>query len=68
LTANIRNSGQGVSVVGEYTYDLAGDWTEMGLTATGATPSVENTTVKSFSISVEPGQARKFMRFKVIKQ
>jgi autotransporter-associated beta strand protein len=64
LTANIRNSGQGVNVVGEYTYDLAGDWTEMGLTATGANPSVENTTVKSFSISVEPGQPRKFMRFK----
>jgi hypothetical protein len=68
LTANIRNSGQGVSVVGEYTYNLAGDWTEMGLTATGANPSVENTTVKSFSISVEPGQPRKFMRLKVTRQ
>jgi autotransporter-associated beta strand protein len=68
LTANIRDSGQGVDVVGEYTYDLAGDWTEVVLTPPmGASSSVENTTVHSFSINVEPGQPRKFMRLKATK-
>jgi autotransporter-associated beta strand protein len=66
LTANIRNSGQGVNVVGEYTYDLAGTWTEVALTPTGASSNVENTTVKSFSQDVEPGQPRKFLRLKAV--
>jgi autotransporter-associated beta strand protein len=67
LTANIRNSGQGVDVVGEYTYDLAGTWTEVGLTATGANPAVDNTTEKFFSVDVEPGQPKKFLRLKATK-
>ena len=62
LTANIRNSGQGVVVIGQYAYDLAGQWYDVALTPTGASSSVENTTVKSFSQDVEPGQPRKFLR------
>jgi hypothetical protein len=69
LKANIRNSGQGVNVVGEYTYDLAGTWTEVELTeVTGATSTVPYTTVKAFSQDIESGQSRKFMRLKAIKQ
>jgi autotransporter-associated beta strand protein len=66
LTANIRNSGQGVSVVGEYAYDLAGEWWtgDEVLTTPRGPGSVENTTVHSFSINVEPGQPRKFLRLK----
>ncbi len=64
LTANIRNSGQGVVVIGQYAYDLAGQWYDVALTPTGASSSVENTTVKSFSQDVEPGQPRKFLRLK----
>ena len=62
LTANIRNIGQGVVVIGQYAYDLAGQWYDVALTPTGASSSVENTTVKSFSQDVEPGQPRKFLR------
>jgi len=69
LTANIRDTGQGVNVVGEYTYDLAGTWTPVELTVvTGATSTVPNTTVKAFSQDIEAGQPRKFMRLKAIKQ
>jgi fibronectin-binding autotransporter adhesin len=65
LTANIRDSGQGVTVVGEYTYDLAGQWfRDQVNTTTGGPGSVEHTTVHSFSINVEPGQPRKFLRLK----
>jgi fibronectin-binding autotransporter adhesin len=68
LTANIRDSGQGVDVVGEYTYDLAGDWTEVVLTPhMGASSSVANTTVQSFTQNVEAGRPKKFMRFKATK-
>ena len=62
LTANIRNSGQGVVVIGQYAYDLAGQWYDVALTPTGASSSVENTTVKSFSQAVESGRPRKFLR------
>jgi autotransporter-associated beta strand protein len=69
LTANIRNVGQGVDVVGEYTYDLAGTWTEVELTdVTGANSALDNTTVKSFSIDVESGRPKKFMRLRATKQ
>jgi hypothetical protein len=68
LTANIRNSGQGVNVVGQYAYDLAGPWNDVNLTPTGASSSVNNTTVKSFSQAVESDKPRKFLRFKVTKQ
>jgi autotransporter-associated beta strand protein len=66
LTANIRNSGQGVSVVGQYAYDLAGPWTDVALTPTGAPSSVVNTTVKSFSQAVESNKPRKFLRLKAV--
>jgi autotransporter-associated beta strand protein len=69
LTANIRNVGQGVDVVGEYTYNLAGQWfLDQVTTNTGGPGSVENTTVHSFSINVEPGQPRKFLRLRATKQ
>jgi autotransporter-associated beta strand protein len=68
LTANIRNSGQGVNVVGQYAYDLAGPWNDANLTPTGVSSSVNNTTVKSFSQAVESDKPRKFLRFKVTKQ
>jgi autotransporter-associated beta strand protein len=69
LTANIRNSGQGVNVVGEYTYNLAGQWfLDQVTTNKGGPGSVENTTVCSFSINVEPGQPRKFLRLRATKQ
>jgi autotransporter-associated beta strand protein len=69
LAANIRNVGQGVDVVGEYTYDLAGTWTEVELTdVTGANSALDNTTVKSFSIDVESGRPKKFMRLRATKQ
>jgi autotransporter-associated beta strand protein len=68
LTANIRNSGQGVTVVGEYAYDLAGPWADVDLTPTMASSSVANTTVQYFSQPVESNKPRKFLRFKVTKQ
>ena len=64
LTANIRDSGQGVVVIGQYAYDLVGQWYDVALTPTGASSSVENTTVKSFSQAVESGRPRKFLRLK----
>jgi hypothetical protein len=66
LTANIRNSGQGVSVVGQYAYDLAGPWTDVALTPTGVSSSVANTTLKSFSQAVESNKPRKFLRLKAV--
>jgi hypothetical protein len=66
LTATIRNSGQGVSVVGQYAYDLAGPWTDVALTPTGVSSSVANTTVKSFSQAVESNKPRKFLRLKAV--
>ena len=68
LTANIRNSGQGVNVVGQYAYDLAGPWNDVDLTPTMASSSVANTTVQYFSQPVESNKPRKFLRFKVTKQ
>jgi hypothetical protein len=68
LTANIRNSGQGVVVIGQYAYDLAGPWNDVALTPTGASSSVANTTVQSFTQAVESGRPKIFMRFKVTKQ
>ena len=67
LTANIRDSGQGVSVVGQFAYDLAGEWSDVVLTP-GVPSSVANTKVTSFSIEMESGRTKKFMRFKAIKQ
>jgi autotransporter-associated beta strand protein len=67
LTANIRNSGQGVEVIGQYAYDLAGQWYDVALTPTGTSSSVDNTTVKSFFQDVESGRPKKFMRLKATR-
>ena len=71
LTGNIRNDDsslnfQGIvggKVLGQWAYNLEGPWTDVELTATGATSTVVNTTVKSFTQTIESGQPRKFMRF-----
>jgi autotransporter-associated beta strand protein len=73
LTGNIRNDDtslnfQGIvggKVVGQWAYDLNGPWTNVDLTDTGASSTVANTTVKSFSQTVESGRPKKFMRFQV---
>jgi autotransporter-associated beta strand protein len=64
LTANIRNDGEGVGVVGQYAYSLDGPWNDVVLNGTGTTSTVPNTTLKAFSQNIEPGQPRKFLRFK----
>jgi hypothetical protein len=61
------STGQGVVVIGQYAYDLAGQWYEVALTPTGASSSVANTTVKSFSQPVESGRPKEFMRFKATR-
>jgi hypothetical protein len=65
LTATVRNDDPSLLFYWQWTTDLAGEWNDEPFTPTGASSSVENTTVKSFSISVEPGQPRKFLRLKV---
>ena len=68
LTGNIRNDDNSLTVIGQYAYDLNGPWTDVVNLATPvATPTVANTTVKSFTQEVESGQPRKFMRFQVSK-
>jgi len=64
LTANIRNSGQGVNVVGQYAYDLAGPWLEDKVSTTTGGSIVANTKETRFSIQLESGQPRKFLRLK----
>jgi len=49
LTRNIRNDDSSLSVFGQYAYDLNGLWTNVGLTDTGATTTIDNTTVKTFT-------------------
>jgi hypothetical protein len=69
LTANIRNDdNSGLAVVGQYAYSLEGPWTDVPLAGvTGATSSVNNTTVRSFNQGVEADKPRKFLRLKVTK-
>jgi autotransporter-associated beta strand protein len=68
LTGNIRNDDNSLTVIGQYAYDLNGPWTDVvNLATTGATSTVANTTVKSFTQTVEYGRPRKFMRFQVSK-
>ena len=64
LTANIREDGQGVGVVGEYAYSLNGPWNEVVLTPTATPSTVPNTIVKAFSQAIEPGQPKKFLRLR----
>jgi hypothetical protein len=68
LTANIRDAGQGVNVVAEYTYDLAGEWRTDQVSITPGETVVANTKLTSFSIEVESGRPKKFMRLKAIRQ
>jgi hypothetical protein len=49
LTRNIRNDDYSLSAFGQYPYDLNGLWTNVGLTDTGATTTVDITTVKTFT-------------------
>jgi hypothetical protein len=65
LTGNIRNDDNSLTVIGQYAYDLNGPWTDVNLATTGASSTVANTTVKSFSQTVESGRPKKFMRFQV---
>lgn len=69
LTANIRNDdGSGLSVIGQYAYSLEGPWFDVTpLIATGATSSVPNTTIRSFSRPFDENQSRMFMRFEATK-
>lgn len=67
LTANIRDSGQGVDVVGQWATSLEGPWYDVPLTATGASSVVPDTTVKTFSQTVESDKPRKFLRLKAAK-
>ena len=67
LTGNIRNDDNSLTIIGQYAYDLNGPWTDVELTATGASSTVANTTVKSFTQTVESGRPKKFMRFQVSK-
>jgi autotransporter-associated beta strand protein len=68
LTANIREDGQGVGVVGEYAYSLDGPWNTVVLDPTGTPSTVPNTIVKAFSQAIEPesepGKSKKFLRLR----
>jgi autotransporter-associated beta strand protein len=67
LTATVRNDDPSLLFYWQWTTDLAGEWNDVPLTLTEAPNSVDNTTIKSFSIGVEPGQPKKFMRLKVMQ-
>jgi fibronectin-binding autotransporter adhesin len=57
LTATVRNDDPSLLFYWQWTTDLAGDWNDVPFTPTGASSS-------AFSINVEPGQPRKFLRLK----
>jgi fibronectin-binding autotransporter adhesin len=69
LTANIRNDdASGLNVIGQYAYSLEGPWIDVTpLNPTGATSSVDKTTVRGFSRPFEENQPRVFMRFQTTK-
>jgi len=73
LTANIRNDDSNLNlpgkVVGQWAYNLEGPWNDVELTSTGSTSAVPNTTIKSFTQSVEltPTRPKKFLRIQVTK-
>ncbi len=62
LTGNVR-----AGVQGETATSLSGPWTRVDLNETGATSAVLNTTVKSFTIPIDPAVPKKFLRFTVTK-
>ena len=62
LTGNVR-----AGVQGETATSLSGPWTLVDLNATGAPSAVLNTTVKSFTVPIDPAVPKKFLRFTVTK-
>jgi autotransporter-associated beta strand protein len=57
LTATVRNDDPSLLFYWQWTTDLAGDWNDEPFTPTGASSS-------AFTINVEPGQPRIFLRLK----
>jgi autotransporter-associated beta strand protein len=67
LTGNVRTDDTGLTIRGETATSLSGPWTPVELTLTGATSAVDNTTVKSFTVPIDPAEPKKFLRFHVTK-
>jgi len=67
LTGNVRTDDTGLTIQGETATSLSGPWTPVQLTLTGATSAVDNTTVKSFTVPIDPAEPKKFLRFHVTK-
>ncbi len=67
LTGNVRTDDTGLTIRGETATSLSGPWTPVDLSATGAPSAVLNTTVKSFTVPIDPAEPKKFLRFQVTK-
>jgi autotransporter-associated beta strand protein len=67
LTGNVRTDDTGLTIRGETATSLSGPWTPVDLNGTGATSAVLNTTVKSFTVPIDPAEPKKFLRFTVTK-
>jgi autotransporter-associated beta strand protein len=67
LTGNVRTDDTGLTIRGETATSLSGPWTPVDLSATGAPSAVLNTTVKSFTVPIDPAEPKKFLRFHVTK-
>ena len=67
LTGNVRTDDTGLTIRGETATSLSGSWTPVDLSATGAPSAVLNTTVKSFTVPIDPAEPKKFLRFTVTK-
>jgi autotransporter-associated beta strand protein len=67
LTGNVRTDDTGLTIRGETATSLSGAWTPVDLSATGAPSAVLNTTVKSFTVPIDPAEPKKFLRFHVTK-
>jgi autotransporter-associated beta strand protein/T5SS/PEP-CTERM-associated repeat protein len=65
LTGNVRTDDTGLTIRGETATSLSGPWTPVDLSATGAPSAVLNTTVKSFTVPIDPAEPKKFLRFHV---
>ena len=67
LTGNVRTDDTGLTIRGETATSLSGPWTPVDLSATGVPSAVLNTTVKSFTVPIDPAEPKKFLRFHVTK-
>jgi autotransporter-associated beta strand protein len=67
LTGNVRTDDTGLTIRGETATSLSGPWTPVDLSATGAPSAVLKTTVKSFTVPIDPAEPKKFLRFTVTK-